>query len=72
MTVERTPPPNAKPQPSLPHNHDREGGQPYAKEVEDYGHGVAVPPEENVAREADLNPRKTVSRNSNIEGKYHG
>ena len=30
--------------PSRPHDHDREGRQPYAKEVEDYKHGVAAPP----------------------------
>ena len=30
-------------------------GQPYATEAEDYGHGVATPPEEQAGREA--NPR---------------
>ena len=32
----RTPPPGARPQQSLPHDRDRERGQPYATEVEDY------------------------------------
>ena len=30
--------------PSLPHEVDRRANQPYAKEVEDYGEGVASPP----------------------------
>jgi hypothetical protein len=37
--------------PSLPHENDREGRQPYAREVEDYQHGVAAPPEEQVGQE---------------------
>jgi hypothetical protein len=49
----RTPPPGARPQPSLPHDRDRERGQPYATEVEDYGHGVAPPPTEQGGREAN-------------------
>lgn len=36
---------------SLPHDHDREGRQPYAKEIEDYGRGVTAPPEQQVGRE---------------------
>jgi hypothetical protein len=44
MMAKRTPPPASKPQPSLPHDRDREGGQPYAKEVEDYKSGVASTP----------------------------
>ena len=44
--TKRTPPPDSDPQPSLPHDNDRESGQPYAKEVEDYGRGVTSPPEE--------------------------
>jgi len=40
--------------PSLPHDDDREGRQPYAKEVEDYKHGVIVPPDEQV--EPDSGP----------------
>ena len=55
--AKRVPPPGAQPPPSLPHDHDREGGQPYAKEVEDYKGGVASPPEEQRRREA--NPRAT-------------
>jgi hypothetical protein len=35
----------------LPHDQDREERQPYAREVEDYKHGVAAPPEEQVGRE---------------------
>ena len=46
----RTPPRGAAPQPTLPHNHDREQGQPYATEVEDYSHGVAAPPAEQRGR----------------------
>jgi hypothetical protein len=57
MTAKRIPPPAAEPQPSLPHHHDREGGQPYAKEVEDYKRGVVAPPEEDGGREA--NPKAT-------------
>ena len=55
--AKRTPPPGARPQPSLPHDHDREGAQPYAKELEDYGQGVATPPKEQGGR--DANPRTT-------------
>ena len=51
--AKRTPPPGSEPQPSLPHDHDREGRQPYAKEVEDYKRGVATPPEEQGGREAN-------------------
>jgi len=36
---------------SLPHDRDREERQPYAREVEDYKHGVAAPPVEQVGRE---------------------
>ena len=57
MKAKRTPPPGAEPQPGLPHDHDREGGQPYAKEVEDYQGGVASPPEEQ--RGPDANSRAT-------------
>jgi hypothetical protein len=58
--AKRTPPPGAVPQPTLPHDRDRERGQPYATEVEDYSHGVAPPPVEQGAREA--NPRTTRGR----------
>jgi hypothetical protein len=49
----RIPPPRARPQPSLPHDPDRERGQPYATEVEDYSHGVAPPPAEQAGRGAN-------------------
>jgi hypothetical protein len=60
--AKRAPPSASKPQPSLPHEHDREGGQPYAKEVEDYKHGVASPPEEQVAKERDRTSKKSPAR----------
>jgi hypothetical protein len=50
MTAKRPPPPDSEPQPTLPHDNDRESGQPYAKEVEDYGRGVATPPEEQTQK----------------------
>ncbi len=56
--AKRTPPPGSEPQTSLPHEHDREDRQPYAKEVEDYKHGVTNPPEEQGGREAN---RKTTN-----------
>jgi hypothetical protein len=56
----RTPPRGARPQPSLPHDHDRERGQPYATEVEDYNHGVAPSPAEEQGRE--VSPRTTRGR----------
>jgi hypothetical protein len=62
MMAKRTPPPASKPQPSLPHDHNREGGQPYAKEVEDYKQGVASPPEEQVAKEGDRSSKKPLAR----------
>jgi hypothetical protein len=52
--------PRSPPRPSLPRDHDREGPQPYATEVEDYKQGVATPPQEQSGREA--NPRTTKSR----------
>ena len=39
-------PPRSDPETILLHDHDREGRQPYAKEVEDYKDGVVVRPEE--------------------------
>ncbi|HEY1780600.1 MAG TPA: hypothetical protein VGG79_09250 [Roseiarcus sp.] len=46
-------------EPILPHDRDREERQPYAKEIEDYEHGVAAPPEEQVGQEPDRRtPRK--------------
>ena len=43
----------------LPHDHDRERGQPYATEVEDYSHGVAPPPAEQGGQ---ANPKTTRGR----------
>jgi hypothetical protein len=51
--AKRTPPPSSEPQPRLPHDHDREDRQPYAREVEDYKHNVANAPEEQGRREAN-------------------
>jgi hypothetical protein len=59
MTAKRTPPPGYKAQPSLPHDREREGGQPYAKEVEDYESGVASPPTEQVGPGVDHRTKKT-------------
>lgn len=53
MTPKPTSPPRSRSQPSLPRDHDREGGQPYATEVEDYKHGVTAPLEEQGRREAN-------------------
>jgi hypothetical protein len=50
--AKRAPPPNGHPEPGLPHDHDREGGQPYAKEAEDYGQGVIKPPAEQTGQGA--------------------
>jgi hypothetical protein len=36
---------------TLPHNHDRDEQQPYAKEHEDYAQGVVKPPEEQVGKD---------------------
>ena len=52
--------PRSRPQPSVPHNHDREGRQPYPTEVEDYQQGEATPPGEQGRPEA--NPRTTRAR----------
>ncbi len=48
--AKRTPPPDSGAEPALPHDHDRENRQPYAKEAEDYGRGVATPPKEQTGR----------------------
>ncbi len=58
MTAKRTPPPDAQPQPSLPHDDNRESGQPYAKEFEDYARGVAKPPQEQAEHEGNSGPAK--------------
>jgi hypothetical protein len=63
MTVKRTPPPGAEPQTGLPHDEDREGGQPYAKEVDDYQKGVASPPEDQVGRDTKPGGIRTPSKN---------
>jgi hypothetical protein len=51
-------PPRSRPQQNLPRDHDREGQQPYATEVEDYKQGVATPPEEQSGREANPGAKK--------------
>jgi hypothetical protein len=58
MMAKWTPPPGTEPQPSLPHDHDRENRQPYAREVEDYKHNVANPSEEQDRREANRGTTK--------------
>jgi hypothetical protein len=58
--VQRTPPPAVKPPSTLPHDHNRESSQPYAREVEDYGRGVSKPPKEQTARE--VRPRSKGDR----------
>jgi hypothetical protein len=52
-------PPRPDPQHNLPRDHDREGRQPYATEVEDCKQGVARPPDEQNKGEA--NPGTTKS-----------
>ncbi len=42
----------------LPHDRDREGRQPYAKELEDYKHGVVRAPEEQAGQEQIPGPTK--------------
>jgi hypothetical protein len=56
--AKRASPPDSEPPPSLPHNPDREGGQPYAREVEDYQRGVANPPKEHGEQEGERERRK--------------
>jgi hypothetical protein len=64
MMAKRTSPPASKPQPRLPHDRDREGGQPYAKEVEDYKSGVASPPTVQVGMRPIKGRRKSFDRGS--------
>jgi hypothetical protein len=59
MMAKRTPPPRSQPQPSLPHDSDRESGQPYAKEVDDYKQGVAAPPKEQGEQKTDRPTKRT-------------
>jgi hypothetical protein len=65
-----TSPPRVRPQPSLRQDHDRERGQPYATEVEDYSHGVAPPPAEQGGREA--NSGTTRPRTKKNDAPRHG
>jgi len=51
-----TPSPRS-PDAELPHKRDREGQQPYARELDDYQHGVAAPPEEQTGRTPNPEPR---------------
>ncbi len=60
--AKRTPPPGSDPEPNLPHDHDREGRQPYAKETEDYGRGVSTPPEEQTGRGADPKTKRAPTK----------
>jgi hypothetical protein len=50
--AKRNPPPGSEPQAGLAHEPEREGGQPYGKEVHDYSGGVAIPPTEQVTPNA--------------------
>ena len=59
MSAKRTPPPHSAPQPSLPHDDDREEQQPYAKEKEDYGRGVATPPQGRTGSAANPKTKRT-------------
>ena len=56
----RKPDPSRRPesQPGLPHEQDRDARQPYAKELEDYRHGVAAPPEEQVGPETHRDTKR--------------
>jgi hypothetical protein len=54
-------PPRSESETILPHDHDREGRQPYAKELEDYKHGVVRSPKEQAGQEK--NPKRTKERN---------
>jgi hypothetical protein len=49
------------PSTSLPHATERDG-QPYTKEVEDYSHGVASPPEEQGGHRSNRANKKTLAR----------
>jgi hypothetical protein len=56
----RTPSLGAHPQPSLPHDPNREGVQPYATEIEAYETGVAKPPKSRPGLRRVPDPRKAV------------
>ena len=62
MTMPRATPRHAGPQPNPPDDDDREGGQPYATEVDDYQQGVASPPVEHGGREANRKAKKAPAR----------
>ena len=65
-----TSPPRFRPQPSLRQDHEREGRQPYATEVEDYKQGAATLPIEQPGREA--NSRTTRARTKKNDAPRHG
>jgi hypothetical protein len=51
-------PANKEGENALPHESDREKGQPYAKETEEYsGKGVVRPPKEQVGKRDERAPR---------------
>jgi len=47
---------------AAPHGYDREGRQAYAKELEDYAHGVAVPPEEQIGQGPNRRSTRELSK----------
>jgi hypothetical protein len=51
-------PASQDPEKNLPHEGDREKGQPYARETEEYsGKGVVRPPKEQVGKREERAPR---------------
>jgi hypothetical protein len=60
-----TSPPHTRPQPSLRQDHDREGRQPYATEVEDYKQGAATPPVVQPGREANSRTTRARTKKNN-------
>jgi hypothetical protein len=61
--IQRRRPASAPAGKNLPHDTDREKGQPYAKEIEDHSGGVAKPPKEQAGeREERKAPRARPSR----------
>ena len=58
MAKRASPPPSAQPEQSLQHDYDRESGQPYAKEVVDYGQGVTTPPKQQRGWETHVRTTK--------------
>jgi hypothetical protein len=65
-----TSPARSRPQPGQRQDHDREGRQPYATEVEDYKQGAATLPVEQPGREA--NSRITRARTKKNDAPSHG